>query len=318
VKINIDSAQRTAGVSGITCTGGCANVHITNNIIQGNYGVMISGATASFIEGNTITAYGENAGSNISGAGVAVQGTTTDTYGYNCGGSTGNLVHVKNNIIYGASNGTTAGIIFCNHNYGEIAGNSLNGPGYFGITARGPNVTSLTIQSNRVYNPVHEAIIVGEGANLVQVSGNSLLFGASSIDYGITVDGTQGVVTHVTVTGNILQACYNSCIVFASPSSGGGVQFSSIVGNAIVNANQHNLAGEAGINVYGGTTRYNTISGNSVTNTSVRAGYLIHEHGGGVGMPSHNVYMNNSGFNMSTGDYSIGVSSTSNNNIGFP
>ncbi|MBB6247747.1 right-handed parallel beta-helix repeat-containing protein [Rhodanobacter sp. A1T4] len=310
ISITDTASQRTNGLSGITCTSGCSNVHIVNTTVQGNYGILITDGTSVYIDKNTVTAYGEDSGSNISGAGIAVQGTTADSHGYNCGGTPGNFVHVTNNTVSGASNGTPAGILYCQSNYGDITNNTLSSPGYFGITARGPNITQLTISGNHVYNSVHEAVIVGEGATLVSVNSNILLFGASSIDYGITLDGSEGTVTQVNVNGNTLQSCYNTCIALADT-----VTFSLVTGNSILNANQSNTAGEAGIALWGSGNQYNTISNNYISNTSARKGYIIQELNAQTGMPTHNVYMNNTGFNMSTGTFSIGSASLSNNNF---
>lgn len=309
LSITDTTSQRLNGLSGITCTSGCADVHIAGNIVQGNYGILLTDGNTVYVDKNVVTAYGDDSGSNIAGAGIAVQGTTTDGYGYNCGGAVGSFVHVTNNIVSGASTGTPAGIIYCQSNYGDVSNNTLNNPGYFGITVRGPNITQLSVAGNRVYNSIHEAIIVGEGATLVSVSNNVLLFGASSIDYGLTLDGSQGTVTQVHVNGNSFQSCSLTCIYLTD-----AVNFSFVTGNSVVNTNQSNTQSQAGVVTTGSGNQYNTISNNYISNTSARLGYIILELNGPSGMPSHNVYMDNSGFNMSTGTFSIGNASLNINN----
>lgn len=309
LSITDSASQRLSGLNGITCTSGCSNVHVVNNSVQGNYGILITAGNSVYLDKNTITAYGDASGSNISGAGIAVQGTATDGYGYNCGGTLGTFVHVTNNIISGASTATPAGIIYCQSNYGDISNNTLSSPGYFGITVRGPNITQLSVSGNRVYNSIHEAIIVGEGATLINVSNNVLLFGASSVDYGLTLDGSQGTITQVHVSGNSLQSCSLTCIYLTD-----AVNFSFVTGNSIVNTNQSNTPGQAGIVTTGSSNQYNSVSNNYISNTSARLGYIVLELSGPSGMPSHNAYMDNSGFNMSTGTFSIGNASLNINN----
>jgi hypothetical protein len=310
INISVPQPLRAAGVSGVSCTNACWNIHITGNTIQGNYGILLTGASNVFVESNVVWNYGDAAGGNISGAGIAVQGTALDAYGYNCGGHTGDTIFVTNNAISGAAAGTASGIMFCNTTHGGMADNTLNSPGYFGITVR--SVQHVTVSNNRVYGSVHEGIIVGEGSSLVQVSQNSLQFSAASVDYGLTIDGSQGQTTQVNVTGNALQGCHNSCITLADT-----VKFSEISGNSIIDMNQSGNSSQAGISAYGGGNQFNTVSGNYIAATNSRPGYLITETSDQTGAPSHNAYLNNAGFNTTSGTYSLGSTSINSGNQVF-
>lgn len=316
VDISVNATQRAAGVSGITCTS-CNIVSIFNNVVQGNYGIAVAGSFNVSIQNNLITAYGEASSTNGSGDGIAVQGTALDGNGYNCGGTGSQNGIVSGNIIQGAASAsnppTPFGINICGASFIAVTGNRLLNPGYFGIVMRGSGATNNVVGHNVISNSVHEGIInVGAASNNV-IEGNSITAGGSSIDYCLTLDGSQGTITAVAVKNNTLNNCYLSGIeIFDS------VQFSSIVGNTIYNPNTSGTAAQSGIAVVGAGNSYNQIAANTITASSITTGWGILETTGGTGTPSHNVFMSNSTLNMSTGNFSIQGTSANNNNIAYP
>jgi hypothetical protein len=309
LQIQTTPAQRAAGLSGVTCEN-CSNVSIIDNVISGNYGVALQATANSSVSQNTISGYGEAAGSNISGAGIAVIGTSLDGFGYNCGGASSSGVTISENVITNSAQGTSAGIIVCQSQYTKIVGNTLLTPGYFGIVEKG-NVTGTLASQNTIVNSVHEGIIFSGGTNFTAANDNLLQFGPLSIDYGITIDGSEGRVNQVEVGNNVLLGCYVSCIAVL-----GDTHFSLVSGNNIVNPNASSTPGEAGISVWGENVTTNMFVGNMVTSTFNHVGYIIHEFSAG-GQPSHNVYTGNSGNGMATGTFVIGAASQSSNNTVF-
>ena len=318
VNISVNGTQRTAGVSGITCSG-CANTSVTYNTVQGNYGIEVLGSVNSTVNFNNVTAYGEASGTNGSGSGIAIQGTALDSHGYPCGGTPSvNGTVIGNNVSGAVTPGSTGsaptpiGINICGANSIVVSQNVLNGPGYFGIALRGNNSFKNVVSANIVNLSVHEGIINAGGASFNVIDSNAISAGANSRDYCLTLDGTQGTVTMASVKNNNLYQCCLTGITVAH-----AVTQSSIVGNSIVNPNTCGSNAQAGIVVYGPEANFNQVSSNTIIAGSPTLGYGILEQTDG-GYPSGNVYMSNSEVSMTSGSFNLQSGSTGNNNITYP
>lgn len=322
ITITTTAAQRTSpAVSGVVCTT-CTHVTIADNTIAGNYGIRCSNCTFVEVSGNTITGYGEASGSNADGNAISLDGPSNDADGYPCSGSNGTYASIHDNNITGAATGsvTPIGINVCTFNQASIANNKMLSPGYFGVSVRG-SVNLITITNNSISNSQHEAILVAGEVNSsnntvsVAVEGNTLTYGATSIDFGMTIDGTlSGNGTrHNNVDGNTLKNCFNSCIVLASGNGAStGVLYGRVSNNLIFNAVTNSVSAQAGIVVDGPHTQFNIIIGNSVVSASSKPStWAILESGGA----SHNFFSNNAQTNMQ--GFSFTGSSNAVNNINY-
>jgi hypothetical protein len=314
------STQRAAGVSAITCLT-CSNVRVEDNTLQGNYGVLLAGSSNSRVISNIITNYGDGSGTNGSGDGIAIQGTAVDTNGYNCGGTASVQGMVSDNTVSTTtipgspgSAPTPFGINICGAGQITVKGNILNTPGYFGILLRGTNSVSNTVTGNSITNSTHESIIMAGGSSNTNITGNYIINGAASVDYCLTIDGSQGSMSAISVVGNTLVNCHLSGITALY-----SVTQSSFVGNSIVNPNTGGANAQAGIQTYGTNFQFNQFAANTITNNPPAAGYGINETTDGIsGYPSNNVYMSNSSVGMTTAGFNIQSTSANNNNIIYP